>query len=74
MSAKIKRKSSNAGVFLQLVGVVCLFLVFPLGLLIGFALLIIGGTMARRFICSECGNRIDSKSVKICPVCKAEFP
>jgi hypothetical protein len=69
----IKKKSSNIGVLLQLIGLVCLFLFFPLGFFVGVAMLIGGGVMARGLACSECGNKISSKDVKICPVCKADF-
>ena len=70
---KIKEDSVNAGCLIQFIGVLCFLFVAPFGILFGVILLIVGGCLARKYRCSECGNRIDSKEVKICPVCRVNF-
>lgn len=67
-----KRKTSGAGLALELVGLILLF-VFPFGTIIGIALLIFGFSKSKKTVCSECGNKIDDKDVKLCPTCKASF-
>lgn len=70
----VKAKTKDGGgSIVQIIGVILLFCFFPIGLLIGVFFIAIGASMARGFICSECGNKISSKDVKICPVCKADF-
>lgn len=66
--AKIQKKTDSSGVIVQLIGLLCLPL---LGL--GLILIVVGGRMARKLICSDCGNKIDSQHVKMCPTCRAEF-
>ena len=67
---KRKRKTSAVGILLELVGLILLFL-FPIGTLIGIILLVVGGRQSLQLVCSECGNPVNSKDVKLCPVCKA---
>lgn len=43
------------------------------GIIIGLLLLIIGGRMAIKLVCSNCGNKLSGKEVKICPVCHLPF-
>jgi hypothetical protein len=70
----IKRKSEIAGIgcLFQGIGLLLLFF-FPWGTLAGVGLLLWGSWNATKFICSECGNRVDNRQVKLCPACKAEF-
>jgi hypothetical protein len=70
---EIKTKITNGGVLIQVVGLVLLFVAFPIGLVLGFIIIVLGGRVARQAICSECRNPLAGKQVKICPVCKAEF-
>lgn len=73
---KIKKgEFAGAGAGVQAIGLV----VFIVGLAlhwifvpVGLVLLIIGGRMAFRFLCSECGNRVE-KTSRICPHCHAHF-
>jgi hypothetical protein len=44
-----------------------------IGIIIGLLLLVIGGRMAIKLICSNCGNKISGKEVKMCPVCRCNF-
>lgn len=72
--AKRKRKSEMAGVgcLIQGIGLGLLFF-FPYGTLIGVVLLIYGSTKSIYLVCSNCGNRLTDKNVKICSVCKAHL-
>ncbi len=70
----IKKKKSEfigVGCWIQLIGIVLLFL-FPIGTIIGVALLVIGSRFSYKFICSECGNKVE-KTSKICPHCGVKF-
>ncbi len=71
--AKKKRKAEFAGLgcVIELIGLVLLF-VFPIGTVIGIALLIFGSQKAIRLICSDCGNLVQKESI-ICPHCKERF-
>lgn len=44
-----------------------------LGIIIGLLLLIIGRRMAIKWLCSNCGNKLSGKEVRICPVCHCQF-
>ncbi len=70
----IRRKSEFVGVgaLVQLVGLVLLF-VFPIGTVAGVILLGVGSRLSTKLTCSDCGNRIADKGVKVCPVCKTSF-
>lgn len=70
---KIKSINFGPGCLIQLIGLVLLFVFFPIGLIVGILLLIIGQRLSFKFICSECNNRLDNSKVKICPVCKAQL-
>lgn len=68
----IKRTTSGGGLVLELLGFILLF-VFPIGTIFGICFLIVGFQMSKKIVCSECGNKIEDKDVKMCPVCKAMF-
>lgn len=72
-SIKRKRQTSPAGLLIEIIGLVCCFFIFPLGILIGLTLMLIGVRLSVAFACTECGNRVEDKSVKICPTCKARL-
>jgi hypothetical protein len=71
---KIKTKSESFGIgcLLQLIGLAVIWF-FPIGTLIAVCLLIMGHTASRYPVCSECAIKLNSRGVKICPACKAEF-
>ncbi|HSW63665.1 MAG TPA: hypothetical protein VLH56_10215 [Dissulfurispiraceae bacterium] len=80
--AKIKTKTefAGAGCLVQGVGILvglASFAVFPIGTLIGgllgLGLLIHGSRMSQKLRCSDCGNPIADRAVRICPVCRASF-
>ena len=61
-----------------LVGIVLCTTVFGMlfgfvGIIIGLLLLIIGGRMAIKLVCSNCRNKLSGKEVRICPVCHCQF-
>jgi rubrerythrin len=72
--AKRKRKTEMAGVgcLIQAIGLVALFF-FPIGTFIGIILLIYGSMKSTYLVCSNCGNRLSDKNVKMCPTCKANL-
>jgi DNA-directed RNA polymerase subunit RPC12/RpoP len=41
--------------------------------IIGVLIFRCGTKLSKKFICSECGNPVDSKNVKICPVCRVDL-
>ncbi len=41
--------------------------------IIALILLVIGGRMAIRLVCSNCGNKLSGQEVRICPVCHCQF-
>ncbi|MFA6054050.1 MAG: hypothetical protein WC769_01620 [Thermodesulfovibrionales bacterium] len=78
----IKKEGSFAGTgcLIQAIGILLFlgsFLAFPVGPFFGFPLMIIlfiwGSSKAGKLLCSECGNPIDNKKVKLCPSCKVAF-
>lgn len=69
---KVKYEFAGVGALVQLIGFVAVWFYFPLGLIAGIALLIIGSAMSKKILCSECGNKVDKES-KMCPHCKVEF-
>ncbi len=81
--AKVKTKVrfAGAGAFIQLLGVLTpivggalLGVVgLSLGVLLGIVLFLVGSSKSKYCCCSECGNRVDGKHVKICPICRVEF-
>ena len=72
--AYIKKKSEfiGMGCLVQALGLAACFLFFPIGIIIGIIVLIIGGRMAIKYVCSDCGNKVD-KGVRLCPACKSEL-
>ena len=70
-----KRQTSAAGLLLELIGFAMLFFwnVNPIISVAGIGFLIAGISMSKKFLCSECGNRVEDKNVKMCPVCKTRF-
>lgn len=71
-----KTEFAGAGAAVQAVGLLlCIgsvFIFWP-AMVVGILLLVIGGRMAIKHICSNCGNRLDSKLVKLCPACHANL-
>lgn len=69
--AKRKRKSEMAGsgCLVQVVGLLVIWW-FPIGTVVGLVLLVWGSQLALYWVCSNCGNRLGDKGVKMCPVCK----
>ena len=65
--------TGSAGTILQLVGFFCLFITWPIGLILGLVLMALGTPLARRCRCPNCGNALDSKKVRICPTCRTVF-
>jgi len=69
---KKKGESAGAGCLVELVGLVLLPF-FPIGTVIGLAVMLCGHSMSYHWVCSICGNRLSGKRVKLCPACKAHF-
>jgi hypothetical protein len=44
-----------------------------LGVFVGLLLLAVGSGMSVRLVCGGCGNRVDNKTVTLCPTCRAEL-
>jgi rRNA maturation endonuclease Nob1 len=62
-----KTEQFGAGLLVQIIGVLlCLTII---GAVLGIPLIIVGGKMARKLKCSNCGNGISDKGVRICPTC-----
>lgn len=68
---KVKYEFAGVGALVQLIGFVAVWF-FPIGTIAGIALLVIGSSMSKKILCSECGNKVDGDS-KMCPHCKVEF-
>lgn len=60
------------GVILQVIGVLFLFACHWLALLAGITLIIVGGIMARKKRCSNCGS-IVYRRARMCPICQCKF-
>ena len=67
-----KRATSGVGLVLELLGFILLF-VFPFGTIFGVVFLVYGFSKSKKLVCSECGNKIEDKEVKLCSVCKVSF-
>lgn len=63
-------KGGFSGALLILIGIVLLF-AWPFGTIIGVILLIVGSQIGNGWRCGDCGNKVESHHVKMCPVCKA---
>lgn len=73
MATKIKKSEfAGVGMFLQLLGVVLCFVLFPVGLIAGLILLIYGGVKANVLKCSDCRGKVE-KEARVCPHCRADF-
>ena len=81
-TGKIKKKTemAGAGCLIQFLGIIIFVVslaIFPIGTVIGIfimiSLFIIGSQKATKYYCDTCGNPVDNKKVKICPVCKITF-
>jgi hypothetical protein len=60
------------GFAIQVAGILCMFIKYPLGIIPGLILLVVGGRMALKLICSHCGNYA-VKEAKLCASCGAKF-
>ena len=72
--AKLEKNTMGGftGAMLILIGIVLLF-VWPFGTIIGVIVLIAGFSIGNGYRCGDCGNKIESKQVKMCPVCHTRF-
>ena len=72
--AHIKTKSEfiGSGCLVQLIGL-CIIWIFPIGTVIGILLLLLGSRLSLKYQCSQCGNPVADKKVKLCPACNASF-
>ncbi|MCX7062836.1 MAG: hypothetical protein NTZ11_18365 [Gammaproteobacteria bacterium] len=68
---KMKVEFAGTGCLVQGLGLLLLF-VWPLGSVIGIALLLVGSSMAKKLICSACGNTVEKTST-MCPTCKVNL-
>ncbi|MBN2542593.1 hypothetical protein JXI42_06970 [bacterium] len=81
--AHIQRKHSLIGVGCWIQGLGLLLFVAAVwlrglvGIIVAFvilvALFVVGSRLSYQHICSNCGNRVPGKYVKICPVCKEKL-
>ena len=84
--AKPIRKSDFAGVgcALQALGLLMPFILgallgpfgpagFVIGIVAGLVLLLVGSRKSIKWVCSACGNRLEGRKVKICPVCHSKL-
>jgi hypothetical protein len=62
------RETDAAGFLIEIIGL--LFTVTIIGAIIGIPLLVIGGRRSIALRCGQCGNKIESEAVTMCPVCK----
>jgi len=72
--AYIKKKGEfiGMGCLVQALGLAICFLGGSIGIVIGIIVLIIGGRMAIKYVCSDCRNKV-VKGSRICPACKANL-
>ena len=68
---KKKVEYVGVGALVQLAGFIALFFFFPIGIVAGIILLIIGSRMSIKWTCGLCGNKLESKEVTLCPSCNA---
>lgn len=83
VTARVRKRGNlvGGGCFVQLLGVLlgalAFFLVPVVGLITGPLLFISmffwGSQMAKSFECSNCGNPVASKRVRLCPTCGAQL-
>ncbi|WP_293373608.1 hypothetical protein [Nevskia sp.] len=65
---KTKGEFAGPGCLVQGIGLIALF-IWPIGTVIGVALLLVGSSMSKKLICSDCGNPVEKTST-MCPTCK----
>jgi hypothetical protein len=66
------RKTSAGGIVLEVIGFILLF-VFPIGTIIGIALICAGERMSYIFKCPSCHNDLSDKEARVCPACHSEM-
>lgn len=81
--ARIKRQGSTAmGCFLPVVGIALLIvgvlliltIIIPIICIpLGLFLIFYGDANSRWYVCGDCGTRLSSKRVTVCPACKAKL-
>ncbi len=69
---KKQREFAGTGCLLQAAGIALLFF-FPVGTFLGLALIVYGGAKSRFLVCGRCGARPGEKTLKLCPLCRAQF-
>jgi hypothetical protein len=65
-------ENSGGSCLVQLIGLFLIFcglFTFGITAILGIALVIIGGRMARKLCCSNCGVVVASRSIQMCPAC-----
>lgn len=80
-AAKQKKVNfAGKGVGLQLLAIILVvaglltnFIILIIAAVLAIPLFIAGSNAATRWLCGNCLNRLDSKAVKICPICHAEL-
>lgn len=65
-----KTKFAGGGSIVQIIGL--LLCITIIGAIIGIPLFIIGSSMSRYYVCSNCGNLV-VKSSTVCPSCHSQF-
>ena len=75
-----KTANSGPGFVLQAIGVVIVIVGGPLGYwemipatAVGLMLILLGSLVSVKYVCSECGNRIEEKTASICPTCRSSI-
>jgi DNA-directed RNA polymerase subunit RPC12/RpoP len=70
---KTERKTSLAGLAMELLGLILLFIwpLFPISTIIGIAFMIAGFNVSKTWRCGGCGNPLADRKVKMCPACRA---
>jgi hypothetical protein len=69
ITAKRIKKTEFAGVgcVAQIAGLILCLTLY--GAILGIPLIIVGSQMSKKWSCSNCGNRLADRGVKICSVC-----
>lgn len=61
-------ETNGVGILMEVLGL--LFCLTIIGAIVGIPLLIAGSRMTWAFRCGACGNKVDSKKVRLCPTCR----
>jgi multisubunit Na+/H+ antiporter MnhG subunit len=69
---KYKAKTGSGGCLIALVGLVCFFYYFPIGIIVGILLILIANDWASYYACGNCSNEV-KKDSKLCPSCDARL-